>query len=260
MVDLDPEVQHFRDRRFLDKIALWATKNSVSIRMRGSLLSHAYYQLESAGVSVVCVDPLEGDVEVAEFNKLVRDDVPRSIQERGEAASVRRMAGKELETALRSKLIEEAIEVSRASNYEDLVGEIADLQEVLSAIKKHIAISNEHVRQEQEKKRMKRGGFASGVMLIRTESQPVIQPADPSPQRSLLGDTDILRTSSPERSGRESAVRQVIPFSASGSYFTTTVGGQQYRLRAVLAAHGIEVEIVPTESADQLTLFGRPSG
>ena len=104
-----------------------------------------------------------------EHNKLVRDGIPEIIRQAGKQCEVVLMSEVEFSQALRQKLLEEAQEAVAASS-ENLVSELADLQEVIDAILKVYGIEREALVKEQRRKRTERGGFDQRLRLLRTES------------------------------------------------------------------------------------------
>ncbi len=104
-----------------------------------------------------------------EHNKLVRNGIPEMIRQAGNECEVVIMSETELTQALREKLLEEAREAAAASS-ENLVSELADLQEVIDALLTVYGIEREAVVQEQRRKRMERGGFEQRIRLLWTES------------------------------------------------------------------------------------------
>lgn len=108
------------------------------------------------------------------YNKLVRDkmidiyqhDIENKISASG--YSVRYLTPNETLEALKSKLLEEAQEVFDAYGEEDkthLKEEIADVVEVIDAILYHNQISLQEVLELRDKKKLKRGGFETGLYL-----------------------------------------------------------------------------------------------
>lgn len=103
------------------------------------------------------------------YNKLVRDFIPEIIRQSGNQCEVAVMSEAELTQALREKLLEEAQEAAGASP-QDLVSELADLQEVIDALLAVYGISREEVLTEQRRKRTERGGFQQRIRLLWTDS------------------------------------------------------------------------------------------
>lgn len=103
-----------------------------------------------------------------EYNKLVRDSIPEIIRQAGKQCEVALMSEAEFSQALREKLLEEAQEAVVASP-ENLVSELADLQEVIDALLVVYGIERESLIKEQTRKRTERGGFEQRLRLLWTE-------------------------------------------------------------------------------------------
>lgn len=161
-----------RDRQFVQELADHAKENGYVVELSGGLLSHAFYMLSKAGCNVECVDLFGVDEENIEFNKLVRDLIPGSIQDRGEQVEVVELTGDALIEALRWKIVEEVYEVADAQGADAILEEIADVQEVISGILKALGVDRKEVEKIQTKKRERRGGFNDGLMLLRTSLAP----------------------------------------------------------------------------------------
>jgi predicted house-cleaning noncanonical NTP pyrophosphatase (MazG superfamily) len=164
----DPEL--IRNLTFAEELGSLAARNGIVVVLAGGILSHAYHALRRAGASVECVDLFGATEDKAEYNKLVRDKVPAQIADRGEHFEMVRLEGEAMVTSLRRKLLEEALEALDASTGTDLVGELADVQEVVKAIAKAIQVSPQQLEEERLRKLKKRGGFDEGYMLLRTAS------------------------------------------------------------------------------------------
>jgi predicted house-cleaning noncanonical NTP pyrophosphatase (MazG superfamily) len=68
-----------------------------------------------------------------DYNKLVRDRIPEIIQNSGKRCAFETMPEAEYCQALLEQLVEEAQEVHQAAP-EELVAELADIQEVFAAV------------------------------------------------------------------------------------------------------------------------------
>ena len=100
------------------------------------------------------------------FQKLVRDMLPASYASLDQKIVARRLTGKELLSAMRVKLIEEAAEIPfEDGSREDLTNEISDIQQVLDDMKAACGLSDEEVARAQETKFKKKGGFAEGIFV-----------------------------------------------------------------------------------------------
>ena len=177
-----------RNPAFAKKLGrLGATKRFV-IELSGGILSHAYYIFTKEGAQVECIDLFGVDEELAEYNKIVRDRIPEIISKRGERTESIRLKNEALITGLREKLVEESFEVLDAKSSHDLIGELADVSEVINALCNALGISSSHLGAVQKEKRKKRGGFEKGVMLTRTgtpHSIPHQRPKLPKPLLTL---------------------------------------------------------------------------
>jgi len=84
---------------------------------------------------------------------------------------------------LRQKLVEETFEALDAKSGEELIDELADVQEVVKALCGALHVTSDQVESEREEKRQRRGGFDGGLMLTRTATQHSVQkePTVPEP-------------------------------------------------------------------------------
>jgi predicted house-cleaning noncanonical NTP pyrophosphatase (MazG superfamily) len=97
-------------------------------------------------------------------HKLVRDRIPAIIAADGGQPVTRVLDAAGYEAALRAKLLEEAHEAQAAPDGE-LVSELADVLEVLSALAAAHGMSWEDVLSEAGRKRAARGGFDERIFL-----------------------------------------------------------------------------------------------
>ena len=104
-----------------------------------------------------------------EHNKLVRDFIPDIIRQAGNQCEVAIMSEVEFQHALRDKLLEESQEAASVKTKEDLLSELADLQEVIDTISQVYGISREDILREQKHKRDERGGFEKRIRLLWTQ-------------------------------------------------------------------------------------------
>ena len=175
-----------RNPTFAKKLGrLGATKKFV-IELSGGILSHAYYILTKEGAQVECIDLFGVDEELAEYNKIVRDKIPEIISKRGERTESVCLKSEALKTALRQKLVEESFEALDAKSSHDLIGELADVTEVINALCNTLRFSSSHLSSVQKEKCQKRGGFEKGVMLRRTATPHSIHQPSPELPEPLL--------------------------------------------------------------------------
>lgn len=157
-----------RDQQFAKDLAALAHKFGFVVELSGGVLSHAYYMLTSSGCRVECADLYATEEGELEFNKLVRDKIPDTINARGEEVKLLKLEGEALILALKRKVVEEALEVLDAKTSMDIIEELADLQETASALAKVLGIRDKDIEEVRKEKKEKRGGFESGLMLEKT--------------------------------------------------------------------------------------------
>lgn len=102
------------------------------------------------------------------FRKLVRDLIPDIIRQNGDVPVTKKLSVKEYKKELIKKLREEVEEVLVAKKREDLVSELADVQEVLTALYEAHHIECSEVTETARKKRKARGAFTKKIFLIET--------------------------------------------------------------------------------------------
>lgn len=101
------------------------------------------------------------------MKKLVRDKIPEIIASKWENCEYFIADDNSYETALLAKVLEEAIEVSKAETDENLKEEIADLYEVLDSLMKHKIFSHSEILEIQKSKREKKWGFEKRIILTK---------------------------------------------------------------------------------------------
>lgn len=100
-----------------------------------------------------------------EYDKLVRDDIPAVVEADGETPVTHVAEGEEYERRLFEKLAEETAELRE----EKSAAELADVQEVLDAIRAHLGVDEDELARIREEKAAERGRFEDGVVLERVE-------------------------------------------------------------------------------------------
>lgn len=101
--------------------------------------------------------------------KLVRDKIPEIIDRSQKKYECKILSRTEFIEALQDKIVEEAGEIAKASNSEEIIQEIADLYEVIDTLLMVKNIERELVLTAQQQKKQARGGFARRLQLIWTE-------------------------------------------------------------------------------------------
>lgn len=95
------------------------------------------------------------------YNKLVRDKIPEIIKAKGETANTRQLTEKEYFKELIKKLKEEAEEFEQNPSVEEL----ADIKEVLIAIREAMGIHAGELEDVRRKKANERGRFKKRIFL-----------------------------------------------------------------------------------------------
>jgi len=101
------------------------------------------------------------------FNKLVRDNLRAEYERLNQRAVYRKLSRVEHSNALKYKIIEEASEITPELSHEELIGELADISQVIDDIMALHSIAPEDVATAQQRKFEKKGGF-SGATFIAT--------------------------------------------------------------------------------------------
>ena len=100
------------------------------------------------------------------YNKLVRDKITENINSmEGRKATWRIMDDDEYIKELNKKLLEEAHEFIE----ENAIEELADVMEVIQSIMRIKNISYEELKNVQQMKREKKGGFSNKIYLVEVE-------------------------------------------------------------------------------------------
>ena len=99
------------------------------------------------------------------YNKLIRDRIPEIIHKDGNTADIIILSEESFKQAIKEKLIEEATEVCNAQDRDDILSELADLQEVMDTIKQMYNINTLEVNTIQAVKVLQRGKFEKRLYL-----------------------------------------------------------------------------------------------
>ncbi len=103
------------------------------------------------------------------YNKLVRDRIPEIIKKNGDKCKVRKLNQKEFKIEALKKVVEEANEILGAKDSKDeMIKELADLQEIIETVMDSHRISKREVTKEKTSRKKQRGGFTKKIFLIET--------------------------------------------------------------------------------------------
>jgi predicted house-cleaning noncanonical NTP pyrophosphatase (MazG superfamily) len=187
------EEKLLRDKDTLKRIGELSKKIHAIILLEGGVLSHPYYQLMKTSAIVEVLHPFDESEDRREFNKLVRDKVPSNIEHGGEVVQIAKLTKESLLRALREKLVEEVYEVLDAVDQESLLGELADVSEIIDGILVNIQVSKEELNLRQRQKREKAGGFKDGMVLLDTRN-PLLTQKTGSTEETLFDQKEELNS------------------------------------------------------------------
>jgi len=105
------------------------------------------------------------------YNKLVRDRIPEIIKSRGDIPETKILDEEDYIKRLDEKLFEECTELLEAKTKKEILGEMADVQEVLRAKADFMGISMDEVEEVRVKKAEERGAFKNKILLKSTTSR-----------------------------------------------------------------------------------------
>lgn len=99
------------------------------------------------------------------YNKLVRDNIPKIINEDGCNSVIRVLNDQEYKTELEKKLLEEYNEVLGTITTEERIEELADMLEIIQALAILENKTLDDIVEIAKIKRLKRGGFEKKIFL-----------------------------------------------------------------------------------------------
>ena len=94
-----------------------------------------------------------------EFKKLVRDKIVENVISAGHKPDWRILSDSEFIQELKKKIVEEASEVPRTNDPEEIVEELADIQEIIDSLLETLKVSKAEFEKIQKQKTKKRGSF-----------------------------------------------------------------------------------------------------
>lgn len=104
------------------------------------------------------------------YNKLIRDNIPEIIKKSGKSYDLHQAHDKEYQDHLFMKLIEESKEMAENPCLEEL----ADILEVIEAIKALYAFKDEDIERIKAEKKANRGGFNKRLILDKVYENEVL--------------------------------------------------------------------------------------
>lgn len=94
-----------------------------------------------------------------EFKKLVRDKIVESIVSVGNKPKWKTLSDSQFIKELKKKIVEEALEVPHTDDKNEVVKEIADIQEIIDNLLEVLKVSKKEFAKIQKKKNEERGSF-----------------------------------------------------------------------------------------------------
>lgn len=253
VISLQPSDELLRDDAFLGEVARVASAAELPIEMSGSPLAHGYYQLRKHGLTVLCHDNPDEPLQV--FRKLVRDQIVPTIQDHGERVVSYVATENERLLLTKRKLVEEAIEVLEADGPGGTLEELADVEEVLAALREILGIDLAAVQSIQDAKRERRGGFQEGSVLVETGGGP---PPDEDALFAADGLPRQITSSQVEREGGRLRLSLIPPPPDQRAPFEFELGNVLIRCRYESHSMTIELETIETrERVEPDALFNQ---
>lgn len=99
------------------------------------------------------------------LHKLVRDNIPGQIKDSGRIPVTRLLEQNEFQVEAKKKLVEESQEVLSSKSRDELVGELADVLDVVSAIASSVGITQSEIEEVRRKKNEENGAFEKRIFL-----------------------------------------------------------------------------------------------
>jgi len=105
------------------------------------------------------------------FSKLVRDKIVKRIISDGNKPNWRELTEGEYIQELKNKILEESLEIPKSKNNDDLIKELADIQEIIDNLLEVLKISKPKFKQIQDKKNEKAGSFKKRLYIEDVETK-----------------------------------------------------------------------------------------
>lgn len=194
LIILPREEEIIRNDKFIDEISEFSLENNIVIELHGGILSHAFYILQKNGCKVEVNDLFGKGEDTLVFKKIVRDNIPENIEFKGEHVQQKKVEGDLLTIALKTKLVEESLEVFDATSTTEIIEEIADVLEVLDSLISNLDISYDEIHKVKNEKREQKGGFNKGIVLLKTSSSSslAISEEEAMPSIGLFNSNEVI--------------------------------------------------------------------
>ncbi|HEX4199464.1 MAG TPA: nucleoside triphosphate pyrophosphohydrolase [Caulobacteraceae bacterium] len=111
------------------------------------------------------------EIQRFRVEKLIRDRLPEIMRQAGLSVFERRLDDAEFVQSLKTKLAEETAEAREAGSAEELLGELADVMEVVLALAAAHGFAAADIEARRLAKRIERGGFDGRVYNAAVEAE-----------------------------------------------------------------------------------------
>ncbi|MBI2344564.1 nucleoside triphosphate pyrophosphohydrolase [Candidatus Dependentiae bacterium] len=118
-------------------------------------------------------------------NKLVRDKIIKIMEDKGSKLYAYKLNDQDFLKQLKLKLLEEATEVSKAQTEQELLTELADVQEIIYTLLKFHNFTEKNLTAVREKKLEEKGGYQEKIFVTFAE-----HPKDSPQERYCLAESD----------------------------------------------------------------------
>ena len=103
------------------------------------------------------------------YRKLVRDKIPKRIEESGGKYQVKTLSGAGFKKEILKKVGEEASGLAKSKVKRDIASEMGDLLDVLGEVKKAFGITSTELAKSRTKEMKRKGGFGKRIYLLWAE-------------------------------------------------------------------------------------------
>lgn len=100
------------------------------------------------------------------YKKLIRDSIPSIIEKDNKTCIVTILDDEQFLIELKKKLVEEATEVFKASSRDEIISELADIQEIVDKLKQEYGLDQDEINRVQSIKATKNGKFDKKLFLV----------------------------------------------------------------------------------------------
>jgi predicted house-cleaning noncanonical NTP pyrophosphatase (MazG superfamily) len=253
LVLFQPDETVVRDKSFLEQFAQVVKSSSSAswkVLYEGSMLAHNPYLLRKFGIDVICLSERVHVPRRMYSRKLVRDLIPEKIAQGGEFAEIKELNDEDYSYALRQKLVEEALEVAYADEYDDIIEELADVVAILKALASSVGSSWDEVIEVELKKRKKRGGFENRLYLEASGYNSV-----KTGDSSVPGEILVSKL----RRGHGVRVPLVPPLRNDHAESRHAFSSEGIEILVTYKGHEVEVQFKQSKNWRQLSLFDENS-